>query len=515
MEIKRGIAVSPGVAIGPALVLDTEGFRIPQRFIDQAQRRRARSPACARPSPRAAQEARDNQEAITAKLGKQYGAIFAAHALLIEDPDLVREIEKLIREQRLRRRVRRQPGHAPPRQGAGKPRAAPLCSTRAADLFDIEKAHPAPPARRSAANSCSTCSEPVIVLAHDLTPSETAALDPQAWSTPSPPRPAAGPATPPSWPASWRSPPSSASASFLTDVSGGDEVIVDGNRGVLILNPDEETLRPLRADAHAASARFETQLERAARPARRDHATAPASRCWATSSFPQEAEPLPRPRRRRRRPVSHRVPLPRQDRPTPPRRSTSSLPDRAAHAGARRPVVIRTLDLGADKFAAARRDGHRGAQSVPGLAQRAALFAEFDLVQNADACHPKGQCVRRRAHHVPHGQHPAGAAPVQDDPGRGQGGPGGRGIAFNRKLPVGTMIEVPVGGDHGRAVGPRGEFLLHRHQRSDSVHAGGRPHQRNRGLAVQPRRPGGAAADRHGGAGRRRSTTSRSASAAR
>src|SRR5262249_57034381 len=28
---------------------------------------------------------------------------------------------------------------------------------------------------------------------------------------------------------------------FITDVSGGDEVIVDGNRGVLILNPDEET----------------------------------------------------------------------------------------------------------------------------------------------------------------------------------------------------------------------------------------------------------------------------------
>src|SRR5581483_8577623 len=28
---------------------------------------------------------------------------------------------------------------------------------------------------------------------------------------------------------------------FLTDVSGGDEIIVDGNRGVLILDPDEET----------------------------------------------------------------------------------------------------------------------------------------------------------------------------------------------------------------------------------------------------------------------------------
>ncbi len=33
MEIKRGIPVSPGVAIGPALVLDTELFRIPKRSI--------------------------------------------------------------------------------------------------------------------------------------------------------------------------------------------------------------------------------------------------------------------------------------------------------------------------------------------------------------------------------------------------------------------------------------------------------------------------------------------------
>ena len=35
MEIKRGIPVSPGVAIGPALMLDTESFRIPQRFVER------------------------------------------------------------------------------------------------------------------------------------------------------------------------------------------------------------------------------------------------------------------------------------------------------------------------------------------------------------------------------------------------------------------------------------------------------------------------------------------------
>ena len=51
---------------------------------------------------------------------------------------------------------------------------------------------------------------------------------------------------------------------FLTDVSGGDEVIVDGNRGVLILDPDDETreryektrreLRHLRQPAWASCA---------------------------------------------------------------------------------------------------------------------------------------------------------------------------------------------------------------------------------------------------------------------
>src|SRR3982074_1201238 len=65
MEIKRGIAVSPGVAIGPALVVDTEGFRIPQRLIEKKQRKeevaRLREALKA-----AALEARANPEAINA-----------------------------------------------------------------------------------------------------------------------------------------------------------------------------------------------------------------------------------------------------------------------------------------------------------------------------------------------------------------------------------------------------------------------------------------------------------------
>src|SRR5205085_11852378 len=82
--------------------------------------------------------------------------------------------------------------------------------------------------------------EPVVVLARDLTPSETAALDPHmvhAFVTE-----AGGPASHTAIMAGVLGIPAVVGLGrFLTDVSGGDEVIVDGNRGVVILNPDEET----------------------------------------------------------------------------------------------------------------------------------------------------------------------------------------------------------------------------------------------------------------------------------
>src|SRR6516164_6973102 len=137
MEIKRGIPVSPGVAIGPALVLDTDWFRIPQRTVAPAavpeelvRLRQALSAAAA--------AAREQQQTITDRLGKQYGAVFGAHALLVEDPSLIREVESLIKEQRFAAeyavsRVIRRYAKALEAMERGH------LSTRAADLFDIER----------------------------------------------------------------------------------------------------------------------------------------------------------------------------------------------------------------------------------------------------------------------------------------------------------------------------------------------------------------------------------------
>src|SRR4051812_4501823 len=98
MDIKRGTPVSPGVAIGPALVLDTEWFRIPQRFVegDNATEEVDRLAQALRS---AAGEARADQQTVSDKLGGQYGAILGAHAMLIEDPFLAEEVATLIREQ--------------------------------------------------------------------------------------------------------------------------------------------------------------------------------------------------------------------------------------------------------------------------------------------------------------------------------------------------------------------------------------------------------------------------------
>src|SRR5208283_3621528 len=47
---------------------------------------------------------------------------------------------------------------------------------------------------------------------------------------------------------------------FLGDVSGGEEIIVDGNRGVVILNPDEET-KERYVQTQKSLRKLETSLE--------------------------------------------------------------------------------------------------------------------------------------------------------------------------------------------------------------------------------------------------------------
>ena len=88
MIVKHGIAVSSGVAIGPALVYGAESFRIPRRFvrIDAVDAEIVRF-RCALEN--VCREIASNEELASKLLGQQYGAIFSAHLQLARDPKLM------------------------------------------------------------------------------------------------------------------------------------------------------------------------------------------------------------------------------------------------------------------------------------------------------------------------------------------------------------------------------------------------------------------------------------------
>jgi phosphotransferase system enzyme I (PtsI) len=256
MITRRGIPVSPGVAIGPVYILDSTNFRIPYRTVRSAEIE-AEVGRLRQALLSASAASRAEQESVGAKLGKHYGAIFEAHTLLLEDPALLEEIEGLIRNDSytaayavsrvIRRFVKILEEYSDN-----------AVANRSADLLDIERrvlsqllgAH---------SQQLRNLTEPVIVLAHDLTPSQTAQLDPtkvHAFVT------EAGGRTSHTAiiAAALEIPAVVGVGSFLTDVAGGDDAVVDGKHGVFIIDPDDETRHRFES-ARSTYATFERSLD--------------------------------------------------------------------------------------------------------------------------------------------------------------------------------------------------------------------------------------------------------------
>jgi phosphotransferase system enzyme I (PtsI) len=437
MEIKRGIPVAPGVAIGPALMLDTEWFRIPARFVDpdrideEVERLHAALAA-------AVLQARENQQAISDKMGSQYGAIFGAHALLIEDPSMAREIEKLIRgegyaaEYAVSKVMRR---YAKVLESIER---GPL-SARAADLFDIEKCVLGNLLGQRK-EQLRDLTQPVIVLAHDLTPSETAALDRSkvhAFATE-----AGGRASHTAIMAGVLEIPAVVGlGKFTSDVSGGDTVIVDGNRGVLILNPDAETLERYER-TRSTFQKFESRLEelRDLPAETRDGVRIPL---LGNIEFPQEATHcLERGADGVGLYRTEFLYLGKDTHPTEGEHLEAYLKVLRT-LGPEQPVVIRTLDLGADKFAGVfeagleERNPFLGVRSVRLCLRNLTLFkTQMRAILRASAFGNVRIMFPMVSTLLELRQCKMILAEVKEDLEE-------ENIAFNRDLPVGTMIEVP------------------------------------------------------------------------
>jgi phosphotransferase system enzyme I (PtsI) len=343
MERLQGIAVSPGVAIGEALVLDNEGFRIPRRFLprDAVEDELARLGSAIDAS---AAEVERNRDRVAEKLGDDYAAIFSAHLQMLHDRRLREEIEEMIRtrhyspEYSVSRALRKYAKVFESLEGE-------YMAERANDIYDIEKRllrHLLGTARQELAHVLS----PVLVLARNLTPSETANLNPQF---------VMGLCTEQGGPGSHTAivaeglgiPAVVGLGSFLTDVSGGDTVIIDGDQGVVVLHPDEETLAHYRHEVdeqRALAAKLETLREFPA-----ETTDGLRIQLLGNIEFPSEvaqcedrgADGIGLYR-------TEFLYLGRDD--DPPEEAHYSAYREVVEAMGGKPVVMRTLDLGADKM---------------------------------------------------------------------------------------------------------------------------------------------------------------------
>ncbi len=344
MQKLQGIAVSPGVAIGEALVMDNEGFRIPRRFVarDTVEGELER---LGKAIGAAGKEISHNRDAVSQELGHKYGAIFEAHLQMLNDAQLRNELEEMIRERHyspeyaVSRTLRRYA------QVFQKLESRYLAE-RANDIFDIEK--------RLLRNllglrreGISQLTSPVVVLAHNLTPSETANLDRKhvlgfvteigglgshtaivAEALEIPAVVGTGP--------------------FMTDVSGGDLVIIDGDQGLVIIQPDEETVARYRHEVEEIRT-LATQLE-ALRDLPAETADGTSIRLFGNIEFPYEVDHcIDR--------GADGVGLYRTEflymgvEQEPDEEVHFQAYSRVVQTMGSRPVTIRTFDLGADKVA--------------------------------------------------------------------------------------------------------------------------------------------------------------------
>ena len=174
MEIIKGIGVSPGVATWSAVVLDAEEYRIPRRSTPEKQ-----SKAEVQRLHKAFAEAGDEVASLQITQGEAWDSrikdIFAVHLHFLRDRSLRRKITDLISQQSysaeyavgvVLRDIAKQLAQADDA----------YISERVNDIYDIEGRllrHLIGQRREDLAH----LREPVVVVARDLTPTQTASFD--------------------------------------------------------------------------------------------------------------------------------------------------------------------------------------------------------------------------------------------------------------------------------------------------------------------------------------------------
>jgi phosphotransferase system enzyme I (PtsI) len=348
MEIKKGIAVSPGISIAKSLIIDSEDYRIPRREIKPSQRlteiqrvRNAFGDAIEELSRLEAQQ--DHVERGKIK------DIFAVHLRFLRDRSLRKKITDLIHsdlvtaEYAVSTVLREIAAHFSNVKDS-------YISERAADIYDMERRLLRQLLGRKR-EDIESLKEEAAVVARELSPTQTAAFNKEFVKGIA--TDAGGRTSHTAIVARSLGIPAVVALEDLTEiVQGGETVIIDGNRGIVVVNPDDETLRQ-----YERYAREFIELEHKLDAVKQKPAVTRDGTVIAilgNIEFPEEAALI---LQKGGEGIGlYRTEFLYLNRPTDPTEQQHyEAYAETIRVFKHRPVVIRTVDLGADKFTQSRR----------------------------------------------------------------------------------------------------------------------------------------------------------------
>lgn len=237
MELRKGIAVSPGVAIGRPMVIDSRDYRIPRRSIMPSQRadeiKRVRAAFAG-----AIKELTELEEKGRIEESKVKD-IFAVHLRFLRDKSFRKQITDFVSselttaEYAVSTILREIASHFESMDDV-------YISERAADIYDIEK-RLLTQLLGKVREDVEHLQEEVVIIAHDLTPTRTASFNKtfvMGFATE-----AGGRTSHTAIVARSLGIPAVVALEDITSkVTTDSTVIIDGNRGVVVIDPDEETI---------------------------------------------------------------------------------------------------------------------------------------------------------------------------------------------------------------------------------------------------------------------------------
>jgi phosphotransferase system enzyme I (PtsI) len=435
MEIKKGIGVSPGVAISTAIVLNADNLVTPRRQIApeaiEAELKRFESALGG-----AITDLTTQRDDLLTNQRKDIAGILEFHIGVLKDKSLIDQITTQIRSHQSTAEYA--VGSVMTKYAnAFSKMADRYLSERVKDIRDVESQliH-----RLTGQNrlDLSNLTSDVIVIAHDLLPSQTAALDRKhvkGFATD-----AGGRTSHTAIVARAMGIPAVVGLTDITsEVAAGDLVVIDGNHGVVIINPDEQILEENRA---AERHRIEVETER------RSLADLPAQTLdnhvislMANIEFPHEVDDA-------LRRGAEGVGLYRteflylaSDHEPSEEEHYSSYAE-ALFRLKNRPLVIRTVDLGADKYTQAKavnpeRNPFLGDRSIrmclhdiPMFKRQLRAIMRASVLGDVRIMFPMITTLMelRQAKMLLNDV----MEELEDE-----------GVSFNRDIPVGMMIEVP------------------------------------------------------------------------